>query len=155
MFYLPLIGAIAAGDQVCKARIERQDPEDFPRPLAHTKGRIWLYRSHNEGFPFGFLSRYQELVRMVPLAVTSALGGVLACLLSRPGEGLRKLGLSFLIGGSASNLYDRLARRYVIDYFSIRVGKLGKAVLNLGDVFVFLGAATLFLAEIREEHRGR
>lgn len=148
MFYLPLAGAIAVGDQVLKSRIEKEDPENFPRPVLHTKGTIWLYRNHNAGFPFGVLERHQELVRLLPLTVTSGLAGALLGLLSRPGETGRKLGLAFVIGGSGSNLYDRFTRGYVVDYFSIRAGKLKEVVLNLGDLFVFTGAAVLFLCDM-------
>jgi signal peptidase II len=36
----------------------------------------------------------------------------------------------------------------VIDYFSIQWGRLKKVVFNLGDIFVFIGAAMLAVLEI-------
>ncbi|MBS5063751.1 MAG: signal peptidase II, partial [Hungatella hathewayi] len=42
-----------------------------------------------------------------------------------------------------SNLYDRLKRGYVVDYFSIQAGFLKKVVLNLGDLFIMTGAVIL------------
>ena len=53
-----------------------------------------------------------------------------------------------IIGGGLSNLYDRMKRGYVVDYFSIRWKGLKKVVFNLGDICVFLGAAILLAAEL-------
>jgi len=155
MGYAALIALLAAGDLGLKWLIEKQKPEDYPKPLEHTGGKILLYRNHNAGFPFGFLEKYGHLVRTIPLVVTSALGGVLCYLAQQRGKTAQKLGLAFVIGGSLSNLYDRFIRRYVVDYFSVQFGALKKVVFNLGDLFVFLGAGILmalqFMAEIREK----
>lgn len=151
MIFVGLILTIMAADLYFKAKIENQQAGSFPRPLPHTAEKIRLYRSHNAGFPFGFLARYKELVCAVPLAITSALAGILYCLLQQPGRTVQKLGVSLLIGGSLSNLYDRWARGYVVDYFSIRLGWLKKVVLNLGDVFVFAGAVLLLLREFARD----
>ncbi|MFR5731015.1 MAG: signal peptidase II [Clostridium sp.] len=47
-----------------------------------------------------------------------------------------------MLGGAVSNLYDRMIRHYVVDYFSIQCGKLKKVVFNLGDIFAFLAPAS-------------
>lgn len=86
MGYAALIALLAGVDLTFKYLMERQKPEEFPKPLKGTKGKILLYRNHNAGFPFGFLERYGWLVRTVPLAVTSALGGVLCYLVRQKGK---------------------------------------------------------------------
>ncbi len=55
---------------------------------------------------------------------------------------LIKLGLSFVVGGAFSNVYDRLVRRYVVDYFSFNVKweRLRRIVFNISDLFIFLGS---------------
>ncbi|MDO4269234.1 MAG: signal peptidase II, partial [Eubacteriales bacterium] len=150
MFYAGLIAALAAGDQGLKWLIERQDQDGFPRPLARTGGRIWLHRHHNTGFPFGFLKNHGELVRTVPLAVISGLCGVLEYLVlkHKKEKTVQKLGLSLVLGGAFSNLYDRYIRRYVVDYFSIQAGFLKNVIFNLGDILVFAGSALLMCAEL-------
>ena len=153
MIYAALIFVLAAGDLGLKWLIEKQDPERFPQPLKYTKDRIWLYRTHNAGFPFGCLDKYGELVRTFPLVIISALGGVLCYLIPKKGGTAQKLGLAVLLGGALSNLYDRYVRRYVVDYFSIRVGFLKKVVFNLGDMFVFLGSGILMCLELAKEVR--
>ena len=154
MIYTAIIAALSSLDLGIKWLIEREKPEDFPKPLPHTCGKILLYHNHNAGFPFGFLEKHGEVVRMLPLSVICGLAGYLAALLPQKGKKVQKLGIAMILGGALSNLYDRLVRRYVGDYFSIQCGKLKEVVFNLGDIFVFLGSGILFGAEILKELRG-
>ena len=141
MVYISLIALVAGGDLWLKHRIEGQDPESFPRPLTGTKDRIWIYRNHNAGFPFGLMEKQESLVKTVPLVLTSLLAGGLLAMRGEKGKKARKLGMAMVIGGSLSNLYDRYVRGYVVDYFSLRFGPLKEVVFNLGDIFILLGAA--------------
>lgn len=109
---------------------------------------IKLHKNHNAGFPFGFLKERPELVKTVPLMVISAMAGALCSLLQGKGKTAQKLGLSIIIGGALSNLYDRLVRGYVVDYFSIEWDRLKKVVFNLGDMFVFLGSAVIVAEQV-------
>ena len=89
-----------------------------------------------------------EKIDTVPLMVISAMAGALCSLLQGKGKTAQKLGLSIIIGGALSNLYDRLARGYVVDYFSIEWDRLKKVVFNLGDMFVFLGSAVIVAEQV-------
>ncbi|MCI9106298.1 MAG: signal peptidase II [Lachnospiraceae bacterium] len=140
MVFAGLIALVAGGDLWLKQKIEKQKPEGFPRPLAGTKDRIWLYRNHNAGFPFGFMEKQEKVVQTLPLILTSMLIGGLLAMGKDKGRGLQKLAMSMVIGGSLSNLYDRYIRGYVVDYFSLRFGPLKEVVFNLGDIFILLGA---------------
>ena len=152
MIFVGIVVLLAAGDLFLKWLIEQQDQEKFPRPLEKTGGRIWLYRNHNAGFPFGFMEKHGELVRTLPLIVISGLGGVFFYLLqNKKGHTVQKAGLAILLGGAASNLYDRYVRRYVVDYFSFQFGWLKKVVFNLGDLFVFAGSGILMAVELAQE----
>lgn len=154
MLYTGIIALLSSLDLGIKWLIDREKPETFPRPLPHTKEKILLYRNHNAGFPFGFLQQHSEIVRLLPLAVISGLAGFLAAILPRKGQKVQKLGIAIILGGAVSNLYDRMVRHYVVDYFSIQCGKLKEVVFNLGDIFVFLGSGILFAAELVKEIRG-
>ncbi len=90
---------------------------------------------------------------MLPLAVISGLAGFLTAILPQKDKNVQKLGIAIILGGAISNLYDRVVRRYVVDYFSIQCGKLKGVVFNLGDIFVFLGSGILFGEEIIKEIR--
>lgn len=151
MIFVGIIVLLAAGDLFLKWRIEKQDQECFPRPLAKTGGKILLYKNHNAGFPFGFMEQYGELVRTIPLVVISGLGGIFCYLAQKKGHIVQKAGLAILLGGAISNLYDRYVRRYVVDYFSFQFGWLKKVVFNLGDLCVFAGAGILVAAELLQE----
>lgn len=147
MIYIGLIAVLAALDLLIKARIENQDPDRFPRKMEGTKGKITLYQNHNPGFSFGRLKEYPELVRVVPLMIASALGGILVYLLPKKGYILEKVTLAVTLGGAVSNLYDRLVRHYVVDYFAIEWRWLKKVVFNLGDICIFAGAAIMLAVE--------
>lgn len=144
---------LAALDILIKQKIEAQPQDSFPRCLPHTNGKIKIQKFHNGGFPFGFMREKFELVQMSALAMTSAVAGVLAYLSVRRGHRLEKLGLSLVLGGAVSNLYDRLVRRYVVDYFTIDQGRLKKVIFNLGDMFVFGGSFLFLLAELYQDLR--
>lgn len=146
-----LICGIAALDQGMKCEIEQETDGEFPRELPGTKGKIRIHRNHNYGFPFGFLKEKPQLVTAVPLAVSSAVAGALSMLLARKGSGIQKTGLSMVLGGAVSNLYDRWKRGYVVDYFSFSLPGIKKVVFNLGDIFVFLGTALFVLGETADE----
>lgn len=148
-----LMGLTAFIDQAFKSRIEAQPAELFPRPMKNSGGRIQLYRDHNQGFPFGFLGQYREMVRAVSLTITAMLGGVYLHLHRERKNPAARLALALTIGGSASNLFDRYVRGYVVDYFSIQLGPLKKVVFNLGDLFVIFGTGLLALGEISKEFR--
>ena len=147
MIYGWIIGGLAALDLGVKSVVEGQDDETFPRELPSAKGFIKLHKNHNSGFPFGFMKERPELVKGIPLMVISAMAGALAAMMQDKGKTGEKLGLSLVMGGALSNLYDRVVRGYVVDYFTIEWKSLKKVVFNLGDMFVFLGSAVFVLAQ--------
>ncbi len=142
-----LIGGLAALDLGIKNEIEREEASEFPRELPASRGWIRLHRRHNEGFPFGVLKSRPELVKAVPVAVSSAVAGALGILLMHRGRTGQKLGLSLVLAGAVSNLCDRLTKGYVVDYFSIERGRLARVIFNLGDLFVGLGSLIFVLSE--------
>ena len=91
----------------------------------------------------------KELVRMVPVVFTSAAAGILTWLLCRDeGRKADRIGFALITAGGLSNLYDRLKRGYVVDYFSIRCKYLEKVVFNLGDFFIFAGSALIAASDL-------
>ena len=116
--YLYMIAALFGIDYFCKENIEAQKPEDFPRD-------------------------------MVPVVFTSAAAGILTWLLCRDeGRKADRIGFALITAGGLSNLYDRLKRGYVVDYFSIRCKYLEKIVFNLGDFFIFAGSALIAASDL-------
>ena len=155
MGLLLLILTAALVDLAIKSVIEEADPSEFPTKLEGSRGLIMLHRKHNAGFPMGVFKSRPEFVKVVPMVVLSGVAGIFFWVYPKKGYGAEKLGTSLVLGGGLSNLYDRMKKGYVVDYFSIRLGKLKKIVFNLGDIFIFLGAVILLLAEFAETVRER
>ena len=147
MFWIGLIAALAFLDLCLKELIEEQKDENFPKELEKSKGKIILHKSHNAGFPFGFLKEKKELVKMIPVAAASAVFGALAYLRGKKGHLAEKTAFSLTVGGALSNIFDRYQRGYVVDYFSFNVKGLKKVIFNLGDLFVFAGVLLALLTE--------
>ena len=55
-----MIAALFGIDYFCKENIEAQKPEDFPRDMEKSHGKIRLYRNHNDGFCFGVKKEKKE-----------------------------------------------------------------------------------------------
>ena len=100
------------------------------------------------------MKEYPKLVEMVPVCMLSAVAGAWAYVIGKKGRVLEKTALTLVLAGGASNLYDRLKRGYVVDYFSIQWKKLKKVVFNLGDIFIFAGSALFAAVQLVEEIRG-
>ena len=68
------------------------------------------------------------------------------------GNGMLKAGLAFLLGGAYSNTYDRLVRKYVVDYvsFPVKNKKLRSIVFNISDFCIMIGALLMVLGSVKE-----
>lgn len=148
MIFEGMIAALACTDLLIKQRIEKQDDGQFPRTLDKTNGKITIHKFHNYGFPFGFLKEHSKMVKAVPVVIISALTGYFCCLKAQKGRITDKVALTLTLGGALSNLYDRLVRHYVVDYFTIEWKRLKGVIFNLGDIFVFMGAGMYIFKEI-------
>ena len=144
MLYTGLGAGLFGADYMMKEKVENQKPEKFPREVKGTDGKVWLYRNHNDGFLFGFLKDKPDLVKYVPMTLTSASAGIwLYQMNSDKASAAEKLGYTLVTAGAASNLYDRLKRGYVVDWLCIMEKGLEKVVFNLGDCGVVTGAALI------------
>lgn len=148
MIFIGVVLFILVLDLGIKESIEDSDGGDFPKELEGTDGKIMLHKNHNDGFALGVYRSHPQMVKMVPLMVTSAVAGIFFWMHTQKGNVLGKLSMAMVLGGAISNLYDRMTRGYVVDYFSIQWKKLKGVVFNLGDLFIFLGAAVLLVMEV-------
>lgn len=67
------------------------------------------------------------------------------------GNRLLKAGLAFLLGGAYSNTYDRLARKYVVDYvsFPVKNKKIRNIVFNISDFCIVIGALLMVIGSAK------
>lgn len=144
MFWIFIAAAVFGLDVCFKNQIEKK-PDGFRKEILG--GRILLRKSHNRGVVMNLMDERQQLVEGFSLGLTVSLTFGWLYLLGKKVPGLLKAGMSFLLGGAYSNVFDRCRRHYVVDYFSFQVKweRLRKIIFNLGDLFIFLGTFLIFL----------
>jgi signal peptidase II len=111
-------------------------------------GLLNLTRVHNTGAAFGFLNAADLPLKTVLLGIVAAaaLVGLALYSASLPIEHwLTRLGLSFIIGGAAGNLIDRLISGYVVDFVDFYWHGWHFWAFNVADAAITVGAALMVL----------
>jgi signal peptidase II len=136
--------AIVVVDLSLKQRVEKEK-DSFQKEIFG--GRILLRKSHNYGAMLNLLEKHHSFVAGLSAGLTGGIAAAWLYVLRQKGMHLWKLALAFLVGGAFSNVYDRIQRGYVVDYFSFRTKrkKLERVVFNIGDLSIFLGALLVIL----------
>lgn len=122
---------------------EREEPAAAGSPrrsLFH--GYIQVRRYHNKGAVLNLGQNKRHIVAALSVAMCIAAAVVFILSLGRRGNRLLRVGLALLLGGAFSNTYDRLKRKYVVDYFSFNVKwePLRRVVFNISDFCIMIGA---------------
>lgn len=151
MGYLVLIIIIFVADFIIKKRVEEK--RSLGKQESFLNGKIILEKYYNRGFALDKFEKHPKLV-----AFGSALVCILLCLklvflLPQKGYKGLKLAFSMMIGGAASNIYDRFTKHYVVDYisFGVKWKFLREIVFNLSDFFIIPG--TLFMLMVPKPDR--
>jgi signal peptidase II len=116
----------------------------------HVLGPFWIHHVRNSGIAFGFFSQATAVV----IVLTGLAVGWMLVFFARSGlrHPILPVALGLVIGGSTSNLLDRVRLGYVTDFLDLRWWP----AFNLADSFIVIGVlvllATLVLAE-REPRR--
>ena len=84
------------------------------------KGNIIIERYHNKGAMLNFLENNTNVVKYISGFLLLLLSIVFLFLLPKKGRILLKFSLALIIGGACSNVYDRIKKGYVVDYFSFK-----------------------------------
>ena len=140
MGYLCIVALIFAGELGIKNYVEKKRNAGEEKEIC--KGSILLRKYHNKGACMNLGEKKSNVVAGLSLILTTALALVFLFTLTRHGNGWLKAGLSLLLGGAFSNTYDRLKRKYVVDYFSFGVKwePLRAIVFNISDFCILIGA---------------
>lgn len=142
--YLALAAAVFALDAAMKGQIEKRCRIGEEKELLG--GRVLLRKYHNHGAALDAGRRHPHAVCLLSGLSLLFLCALLLPLLRERGNRALKLGLSLMLGGGASNFYDRVRRGYVVDYVSFRsrFPKLERIVYNFSDFCIFVGAVLVF-----------
>ncbi len=118
----------------------------------HILGIFWIHHVQNSGIAFGLFSSATAAV----IALTAIAVGWMLLFFARSGarHPVLPVALGLVIGGSASNLLDRVRLGYVTDFLDLRYWP----AFNLADSFIVIGVGillTTLLAGEREPRRAR
>lgn len=145
MRYILLIAGIFGVELGIKNHVEKHRKEGEERPALG--GALLLRKYHNRGASLDMGERVRPLIAFVSVLLSLVMTAVFVMTLGSRGSAVLKTGLALLLGGAYSNTYDRLRRKYVVDYFSFGVKwqKLRRVVFNLSDFCIAVGAMMLVL----------
>lgn len=143
MIYIILIAAIFAGDYIVKKYMEETKQYGKDEPILG--GKIILSKYHNEGAMLNFLEKNKSAVLALAGVVFGMVLVVFCLFLPKKGNKLFKFALALILGGAGSNLYDRIQKGYVVDYFSF--SWLKKVIFNISDICIMVGAVLAALAK--------
>ena len=145
MKFAALIFTIFGGDFFLKNYMEKHLKWGEEKGIC--KGRILLRRYHNSGAALNILNKCQKTLKVICGGMLLILGAVWFLLMRKKDNFGIMLGLSLLLGGGASNYYDRIFRGYVVDYFSFHTSWkwLDRIIFNISDLCTFLGGIMVML----------
>jgi signal peptidase II len=140
-----VLAAIAA-DQLTKLIVSTQLEYD---ESLHVIGPFSIHHVQNSGIAFGLFASATAVVT----ALTAIAVGWMLFYFARSGarHPVLPVALGLLIGGSTSNLIDRIRLGHVTDFLDLRYWP----AFNLADSFIVVGVAILFVALLLGETRAR
>jgi len=143
---LSIAGAAVAADQLTKQIVSST--------LAlyeevHVAGPLSIHHVQNSGIAFGLFSDWTSIV--IALTALAVLWMVVFFARSAQRHPVLPVALGFVLGGSLSNLLDRVRLGHVTDFLDIRYWP----AFNLADMFIVTGVAILFLALGAADRRPR
>lgn len=147
--YTAIAALLCGADSLIKYAIERNHPDGELRPALH--GKIMIRKFHNKGAMLNLGASRQQTMAVLSVIFTVFMTGVYAGTLGTRGRHMLKTGLSLILGGAYSNTYDRLFRKYVVDYvsFEVRNPRLRNIVFNLSDFGIMIGSCLLVISQMR------
>ena len=129
--------AAVAADQVTKRLVATAlalgDTVDVAGPFT-------IHHVRNSGIAFGLFSSWTSIVIVLTIVAVAAM--VLFFARSAQRHALLPVALGFVLGGSLSNLVDRLRFGYVTDFLDVARWP----AFNLADTFIVLGVGLLFVS---------
>lgn len=144
MLYLLMSLLICGEDQNIKNKVDKTT--ELGEETSFCGGKIIKTKVYNKSAFLNFLDKKPNLLRGISILLMVVLLITYVNTLFSKGKHGLKLGLTFITGGALSNVYDRIKRGHVIDYFKVKYIK--NVVFNIGDVFIFLGSLILLIRGI-------
>ncbi|HHV10486.1 MAG TPA: signal peptidase II [Clostridiales bacterium] len=151
MVYILIVIAFVLAEHKMKDYIEKNRKLGERQEILN--GRIIIRKQYNKGAMLNFMDDKKEIVKTVSGACLGLLALLFAVTLPKKGNRVYKLGLSLMLGGAISNVFDRYNRGYVIDYFTINYKKLKSVIFNMADMAIFFGSLFVMLSAVLHPRR--
>lgn len=140
MQYLAVVMGIFGIELGVKEYIEQHKTEGITEKKCG--GLLLIRKHHNRG---AFLNAGQKspgLIAALSVALTLFLSVLFVLSFTMAGKNSLQWGLTLMLGGAYSNTYDRLKRKYVVDYVSLGVPWRGlrRVIFNISDFCIMIGA---------------
>lgn len=150
MPYIMTLVSLFAADSAMKSWIEKTDTVSEIQESTVLQG-VAFKRYHNRGAMMNLGEERQQLVAALSFVFSAFVTGIFAVTLGMKGKRLLKTGLALILGGAYSNTYDRLTRKYVVDYvsFPVKNKRFRKIAFNVSDFCIMIGALLLVIGETK------
>lgn len=116
------------------------------RKITFMNSKLQLFLVKNKGIAFNIFSGKLRFIIKITSIFLFVIMIYLNFLLQSPGETMFKIGLSFIIGGGASNLIDRFIYEYVLDFIYFNFKRF--PIFNLADFFILGGSLILLVSSL-------
>ena len=141
---------ITAFDQIIKLIAAEKLMQIGTVPLINNV--FHLTYCENPGAGFGIFADYTWALSVLTFVIVIA--AIAYVVKKRPKNALLMTALTFMVGGAAGNLIDRVRLGYVIDFFDFRL--IHFPIFNVADCFVTVGAVifavyVIFFSEKKEQ----
>lgn len=145
MVYAGIVAVLFAGDFFLKRQVDKRIEKEERKEICN--GKIIVRKYYNKGAALNFMEKSPKVLRTVCGGMILMLGIIWYLLLRNKKNPAVLLGISMILGGGASNLYDRITKGHVVDYFSFRTPweRLNRVVFNISDMFIFLGSILIVI----------
>jgi len=88
------------------------------------------------------------LLKVIPIIMLIGMLGF--TLFAKSVNSWQAIGMSFIVGGGLSNLYDRINYGMVVDFMNMGFGSLRTGIFNFADVAIMVGMGILIAANFKE-----
>jgi signal peptidase II len=151
-----IITAIVLLDQIVKYLVGSRLPEF--QSIVVIPDLLSLTRVHNTGVAYGMLDGVDFPGKTVLLALVASaalVGLALYAAALADEQRLTRLGLSFVIGGAAGNLIDRVRFGYVLDFVDVYRNGWHFWAFNVADAAITAGVVLMILDILLGMRRAR
>lgn len=148
MKYILLIAGIFGIDFSIKDYIEKN--KEFHKEEEICNGIFILTKHHNSGAACDCMTGKRDLLLSISGIMLGIVTALLAVVSKKRGKQIAKLGYCLILGGGFSNMYDRISKGYVVDYFKFAKAPscIRKLIFNIADIAIVIGCILALCAEI-------